>query len=295
MKFVKGILSTTAIISMISAIPVLAHTSDSMVSVDPDVAEVQDATTTTTTATTTTAAQSQAAPEAAATPAASDFTINGTVVITSDYRYRGVSYTDNKLATQGYLILSHKSGLYIGTFGSNLAGYGSSGGANLEADVYAGWIKSVGKVTFDTGVWRYNFPGTKGPSLDFFEVYSSASYPIIGTGKVKAGFFYAPKQKSIGRHDDLSVYAETSIPIKSTPISLKGHVGYTTGKGSYYSGPTGHYFDYLFGVDFAWKNLIFNVSYVDTSINRNLADSYYTIGGRDVIKAAVMATLTANF
>ena len=236
-------------------------------------------------------ANSAAAPSAPA-PAASPITINGSVTIASEYRYRGVSYTDNNPTAQVFLTVSHESGLYLGFFGSNLSGYGSYGGDNLEADIYAGWVKSVGKLTFDTGVWRYQFPGVDG--YDFYELYSSASHPI-GPGKIKAGFYYAPKQRAIGSKDDLSVYADGSMPIAHTPITLRGHVGYTTGSGSTVAGPTGHYFDYLVGAEVTWKNFTFNVSYVDTSINRQKADIFYYIGGRRVIDGAALFSLTAAF
>ena len=231
---------------------------------------------------------------AAADPAvaASPITIAGSVTIASEYRYRGISYTDNNPTAQLFLTVSHKSGLYVGLFGSNLSGYGTYGGDNLEADIYAGWVKAVGSLTFDTGVWRYQFPGVDG--YDFYELYSSASHPV-GSGKIKAGFYYAPKQRAIGGKDDLSVYTDGSMPIARTPVTLRGHVGYTTGKGSTVAGPTGHYFDCLFGGEFSWKNFTLNVSYVDTSIDRQKADVFYHIGGRRVIDGAALISLTATF
>ncbi len=238
-----------------------------------------------------------AAPAAAEAPASSIY-INGSIVIASQYRYRGLSYTNNDPTAQVFLTVSHKSGLYVGFFGSNLSGDGTFGGDNLEADVYAGWLKTVGKVTFDTGVWRYQFPGTK--NFDFLEVYSSASIPV-GPAKIKPGFYYAPKQKNIGNNDNLSLYTDASLPITKTPITLKGHIGYQTGAGSTLAGPTGvpgakgHYFDYLVGADVTWRNFTLNVSYVDTDIDLNVADSYYAIAGRKVVSGHALVTLTAAF
>jgi uncharacterized protein (TIGR02001 family) len=238
--------------------------------------------------------QAPAAPAAEPPAAASEQSIyiNGTIVLASEYRYRGVSYTNNDPTAQAYLTISHASGFYIGTFASNLSGYGSFGGDNLEADVYGGYTKTVGKLTLDGGAWFYNFPGTD--NTDFFEIYASVAAPI-GPGKLKVGAYYAPDQKNIGGNDDISAFADSSLPIKGTPFTLKAHVGYTNGKGSTLSGPEGHYWDFLIGGEVAYRNLSLNISYVDTTIDRELADSYYYIGGRRVIDGAALITLTATF
>ena len=73
---------------------------------------------------------------AAATPAFAqddtappkEVTVSGSVGLTNDYRFRGVSQSDENLAVQGGITITHKSGLYIGTWGSNLAGWGTFGG-----------------------------------------------------------------------------------------------------------------------------------------------------------------------
>ena len=62
-------------------------------------------------------------------------TISGSATLTSDYRFRGVSQSDEGMAVQGGFTISHESGLYAGTWGSNLAGWGTFGGANMELDV----------------------------------------------------------------------------------------------------------------------------------------------------------------
>lgn len=53
-------------------------------------------------------------------------TVSGSVGLVSDYRFRGVSQSDENLAVQGGFTIAHESGLYIGTWGSNLAGWGRS-------------------------------------------------------------------------------------------------------------------------------------------------------------------------
>ncbi len=49
------------------------------------------------------------------------------------------------------LTVAHESGFYIGTFASNLAGWGTFGGANMELDGIAGYKHTYGTATVDAG------------------------------------------------------------------------------------------------------------------------------------------------
>ena len=86
------------------------------------------------------AAQAQSTPndkgevtaEAAPPPA---ITVSGSATIASDYRFRGVSQSDQEMAVQGGITVAHESGLYAGVWASNLAGWGTFGGANMELEI----------------------------------------------------------------------------------------------------------------------------------------------------------------
>lgn len=225
-----------------------------------------------------------------------DFAVNGSATLTSQYRLRGVSFSDNDAAIQGSLTVSHKSGFYVGTWASSQAGYGTFGGANMEVDLLGGYTKTLGRTTLDGGLAWYFFPGTS--DHQFAEIYASVSHPI-GPVRAKVGANYAPKRANIGTGDNLWVYGDLSLPIANTPITLRSHLGYTEGKGSIYGGPTGHYLDYSAGADVAWKNLTLSVSYVGTDIDRAAADLYYTYPGtkpgREIVSGTALISLTASF
>ena len=98
------------------------------------------------------------ASSAVATPALAQeeeskpITITGSVGLVSDYRFRGVSQSDEGVAVQGGFTVNHESGFYVGTWGSNLAGWGTFGGPNLEVDLFAGYATTVGSAGIDVGV-----------------------------------------------------------------------------------------------------------------------------------------------
>lgn len=226
----------------------------------------------------------------------SALTVSGSVTGISQYRLRGISFSDEKMAIQGSVTVAHKSGFYVSTWSSSLAGYGTFGGANMELDAIGGYSTTLGSTTLDGGLVWYFFPGTSGHQ--YAEVYASVSHPA-GPAKAKIGVNYAPRRASIGDADNLWVYGDLSMPLAGTPVTLRSHVGYTDGKGSIYAGPRGHYLDYSAGADVSWKNLTFNLSYVGTDINRDEADAYYTYPGtkpgRAIVDGAAVLSLTAAF
>ena len=102
-------------------------------------------------------------------------TISGSAALVSDYRYRGVSQSDEEMAIQGGFTVAHESGFYIGTWASNLAGWGTFGGANMELDLIGGFKVPVADgVTLDVGVTWYMYPGGESKT-DFAEPYVKLS------------------------------------------------------------------------------------------------------------------------
>src|SRR6218665_470501 len=91
--------------------------------------------------------------------ASEPFAITGTAALVSDYRFRGVSQTDKEGAVQAGFTVTHESGLYVGTWGSNLSGWGTFGGSNMELDIYGGYLAKLGDLSLDVGLTWYMYPG----------------------------------------------------------------------------------------------------------------------------------------
>ena len=77
------------------------------------------------------------------TATAAQAQITGNLGLTSDYRFRGVSQTQNAPAVQGGIDYNHVSGLYIGNWNSSVSSQLYTNGAGVESDVYAGFRKQV--------------------------------------------------------------------------------------------------------------------------------------------------------
>lgn len=250
------------------------------------------------------AAVASATPAFAQEEAEKDLTVSGSVGLVSDYRFRGVSQTDKEMAIQGGVTVTHKSGFYVGTWASNLAGWGTFGGSNMELDVFGGYAFPINDdLKLDVGLTWYMYPGGS-DKTDFAEPYVKLS---VGSGPLTGlvGVAYAPKQEALGRwynssasavagvydnpgakEDNLYIWGDIAYAIPDTPLKLKGHVGYSDGNpGLGPNGtslaPTGKYVDWLLGVEGTLGPVTLGVSYVDTNISD--AESAYlrssTFGG----------------
>ena len=252
-------------------------------------------------------------------------TVSGSVGLVSDYRFRGVSQSDRNLAVQGGITIAHESGAYIGTWGSNLAGWGTFGGANMELDLIAGYKLPVGGGTLDVGVTWYMYPAGF-DNTDFLEPYAKLS-GTAGPVNLTAGVAYAPKQQALGawysngtsaangvydkvndKNDNLYIWGDASTGISDTGLTVKGHVGYSKGNkglGPFATSvaPTGEYVDWLVGADYAITGtpLTLGVAYTDTDISKS--ESAYLQpsfsrgqdGTGSIAGATVVFSLTAAF
>ena len=246
------------------------------------------------------------------------FTVSANVGLVSDYRFRGVSQSDRELAIQGGITVQHESGLYAGTWASNLSGWGTFGGSNTELDLFAGYAFPLAGGKLDVGLTWYMYPGGA-DKTDFAEPYVKLSGDV-GPVNLLAGVAYAPKQQALGdwsnnppqsaigdKEDNLYLWGDVAYSIPETPVKLKGHIGYSDGNpGLGPNGtsvaPTGKYLDWLIGAEAAVGPLTVGISYVDTDISA--AESAYirapnggfqTAEGKSIAGETVVLSVSAAF
>lgn len=246
----------------------------------------------------------------------SPITISGAATLTSDYRFRGVSQSDEGMAVQGGITISHDSGFYVGAWGSNLAGWGTFGGANMELDLIAGFKLPVGEGTLDAGLTWYMYP-SGASNTDFAELYAKLS-GTVGPVGLTATVAYAPSQEALGnwdpvgptvdpgdKEDNLYLAGDATYGIPDVPVTLKAHIGYSDGNpGLGPNGtsvaPTGTYFDWSVGADVVpISGLTLSVAYVDTDISEAEANlirpNFATLDGDSISDATVVFSITASF
>ncbi|GAA4021301.1 hypothetical protein GCM10022280_22330 [Sphingomonas swuensis] len=232
----------------------------------------------------------RAAAQTPGEPTKPPLSVTGGTSLVSQYRFRGISLSDEKAAVQGTINLTHRSGAYAGAWASSLDGFGELGGSNLELDLYGGYKLPVGKATLDAGLLYYAYPGSKGGTFEFFEPYANVSFPV-GPATTKVGAAFAPAQKAIGGNSNLYLFNDTSLPIAGTPVSLTGHVGWS--KGDTTLTPGGSYLDWSLGAAASWRNLTAGIAYVDTDIGA--ADARRAGATKTIVDGAVVLSLGASF
>jgi len=212
--------------------------------------------------------------------------ISANVTLASDYVFRGVSQTDNQMAIQGGFDWSHSSGIYLGTWASNVASSFFTGPTDpqIELDLYGGYAGEFSNgIGYDLGYLRYQYPG--GSDANTNEFYLSGSYK---------GF-----SASVNYSDELAfVFSDSSAWYWAAgydytfpyEIDFSAHVGYNAG--SAYSDDKvfgGTYTDWSLGVS---KNVVgvdLGLTYTDTNISKS------DCGGTNVCDAKIVASIGKSF
>jgi uncharacterized protein (TIGR02001 family) len=203
--------------------------------------------------------------------------LNGGATLTSDYRFRGISRSNEDPAIQGSLTLSHESGFYAGAWASSLDDNPRLGGG--EVDLYGGWAGEIASGTdLDVGLTYYAFPDGEERlgGNDYLEPYARVSH-TLGPVRATVGAAYAWSQAATGNDDNLYLFTDLSAGIPATRFTVKAHAGYSNGG----MAPTGDYLDWSLGVDAVAGPVTLGVAYVDTDLgNIHTADGgiLFTLG-----------------
>ena len=117
--------------------------------------------------------------------------LSANLTATSDYRFRGISQTQNGAAVQGGVDYAHESGFYIGNWNSTVSKQLYPNGMGIEADLYAGYKKDIyNGLTVDVGSYNYFYPNSQAaagnPSFTTNEAYVG-----LGYGPVTAKYSYS--------------------------------------------------------------------------------------------------------
>ncbi len=167
------------------------------------------------------------APEGPPDPLSIDFTL----AAYNDYRFRGLTLSDKDFAVQPTITATLASGFYGSVFASNIT---PNDGDDIEIDLIAGYSRDIGKVTAGINVTYYLYPGLS--SINYAEFIGTLGTDV-GPGKVGLTVGYVPRQKNVSpdfdddgkRLDNVYVALNGSIPVKGTPFSINGSIGYEDG------------------------------------------------------------------
>lgn len=149
--------------------------------------------------------------------------VTGYGVLTTDYVFRGVTYSDGHAAVQAGADVALDSGLYLGAWGSSVdISGGSARQRDLQVNYYFGYNHEL-RPDWSVGANAvlYTFPGTEGDvDYDFIEYSVVANYD----DRFWIEYSHSPDLFDSGRDThNFDLYAEWPLPAQ---LMLGGGAGY---------------------------------------------------------------------
>lgn len=197
--------------------------------------------------------------------------VTGNAGVASDFRFRGVSQSQNSVAEAVGFDYTNASGFYAGNLNSSVSSQLYTHGAGVKSDVYAGFKKNITEdLKFDIGSYNHFFArATNGTSDDFNtnEGYAGLAYGPMSVKYNRSLSNYFGAANSKGSH---YYEADLNYPVTGSKVSVLAHAGRLDVRNS-----TADYNNYNVGLGY---NLV----------GWNLTAKYYTNSGMTA------ATKTAN-
>ena len=209
---------------------------------------------------------------------------------TSDYRYRGISQTQNAPAIQGGIDYTNKNGFYAGNWNSSVSSLVYTNGAGIETDLYAGYKKEIKGITLDVGSYNYFYPraSVNKTNYDTREVYvGAAKGPVSIKVSQSLGDYFAASNSRGSRY----YQADVAYPIAGTKASILAHVGRTDVANQTVLDSN----DYNAGVGYNLAGFDLAARYYTNSNKTAAFQTANTVGNQKLYRNAVVLSVSKTF
>lgn len=199
----------------------------------------------------------------AAQAQSSDVSFN--IGVTTDYVFRGVSQTDEKVAIQGGVDASFGS-FYVGAWASNVD-FGDD--TDAELDLYGGYLFDAAGYDFDVGVIGYHYVNAPdGADYDLVE-FKAAVSRSIDRFSAGAAVYYSPDFFGV---DEEATYIEGNVGYDVTD-----RFAVTAAVGKQFLDVSSDYTTWNLGGEFAVTDkLSLDVRYHDSHVDGPLGEERFT-------------------
>lgn len=242
----------------------------------------------------------------------SEHTFTGNVGFTTDYVFNGISQNFRAPALQGGFDYAHSSGLYLGTWASNISGNQYTN-ASMEWDVYGGYNGKVNDdLGYNIGLMEVFYPGGKTNPAGPTRKWDTSELLLGGTWKglnIKytytlsdwygisgaAGGGFEPALWAPSDTQATGATGRTTADVAGANLSSKGsgyfevNYSYTFGEDLALSLHAGHqkiknfsllnYTDYKIGLSKPFGGFTFGLAYTNTNATDN--SLYHVIANGD--------------
>ena len=220
--------------------------------------------------------------------------VTGNLGLTSDYRFRGVSQTQNAPAVQGGIDYAHSSGFYVGNWNSSVSSQMYTNGSGVESDLYAGFKKDIYKgLTLDVGSYNYFYPRATNNTSTNFD--TNELFAGLGYGPVSVKYSQSLSNYFGTANSKNSQYYQADIaqPLTyiSKNLSLLAHVGRTEVNNN----SNLNYTDYNVGLGYNLKGWELAAKYYTNSGTTSTFQTANTINGQRLYKDAAVVSVSKSF
>jgi uncharacterized protein (TIGR02001 family) len=242
--------------------------------------------------------------QATAATEVSEHSVSVNLGLASNYRFRGIDQTNGKPTVQAGVDYGHASGVYLGTWASNVSWLSDAGGGtvsnSIEMDLYGGYKRSAGGIDYDVGLLRYFYPGTYPAGFTSpytTELYVSASWRnfTLKYSHALTNLFGFDDSKGAG-YLDLTGNFDVG-----NGFSLVAHVGHQRIPGGSVGGVPVRsrsdcsYTDWKLGVNREYSGLDLGLAYVGTNAKGGIGECYRNPYGRDQGKGTLVLSVAKSF
>lgn len=200
-------------------------------------------------------------------PAAFAAEVSGNVTLASDYSFRGWSQTSRDPAIQGGFDAGFESGIYVGTWASNVNFGANDEGdvASMELDLYLGWSGEIADgIELDVQAIHFQYPGDT--SLNYQEVFLG-----LGIGDFSVGVNYSPAYLAVSGETFFYPHAGYSMSLPGD-IGLDFGVGINIAKSDDFFGDDNEYVDYSATASMPLGGINLGIGIVGTTVDDSACD-----------------------
>jgi uncharacterized protein (TIGR02001 family) len=228
---------------------------------------------------------------------------SSTIILTTDYVFDGVSYSDQDPAIQGSIDYAHPdTGIFVGLWGSSWDDGGYSN--DIELGIYGGQAGTLGVLDYAITLYYWHYPGAKddGFEFDYFQAGINLSHTfedILFSPTLTGGYIWSPEfsfeegnyHKFLAKLG-LALAHGFYLEFEAAHVDVEG--GAWTGNGQGMNGGDGYDWEYYrAGIS---KELVAGLT-LDLSYYYNSEKSFFKdfYGGNDVADPRLVFTLSRTF
>jgi uncharacterized protein (TIGR02001 family) len=185
--------------------------------------------------------------------------LGGSVTLVSDYRYRGVTWSDDRPALQGSIAYDDPSGFYAGAFASSVQFPTRSG--DLQISGYGGFAQRFdSRLSWEAGGQYTSF--ARDNYYNYGEVFAGLAFDNLH-GRI----YYAPRYMGFNTE---SVYGELNLqqPLFER-VYMIAHAGLVSAANPYAYGPYDRRrWDVRLGAGTDWQGFALQLTWVNRASSR---------------------------